>query len=310
MGRKKPDIGAIYPDFPDRTYNTAYYDKYLGGVDSLVNTFTNRSQGNDIFDYIKFLFEPQKTQLMKDYGISDNPADVYSSSTGVLPKTLAGMNSRGLLDTGTSGVVEGQVRSNAADRLAELFGQSKQLQRQDIDASLQALDQLYPAQFQVANIPNEINYFNAVNDYNVGVQRNAAQQNYEASQGPKTLWGQFAPQIGQLAGSAIGNIFAPGIGGEIGGQLGKFAGGASTNDKGGSNYKGGSGGSEFSLDFLKSFNPFGKSNQSARVGTDTAGGFLQQQYSNRPTAYTLNNSSANLFSTSKDPRYSTNNISW
>jgi len=291
--KKKPDIGAIYKDPPQRQIDQAAYDRYKQGYNYLTNTYENRANGNDIFDYIKYLFEPQKTALLQDYGLTGDPNDVYSNQSGTLPKTLASLNARGLLDSGTSGVVEGQIRSNANNKLAELFGNAKQLQRQDIDNALDALHTLYPENFQIADIPYELAYNNAINSYNVGVQRNAAQQAYEGSQGPKTFFGQVAPMLGQVAGSAIGNYFAPGVGGPIGGQIGGSLGGVVGGQSAGYNYKPSS--SSFNLG-----NIFGSSNsrnKSSSVSTSTpgVGNFFNDNYGVNPNPYQPLSSSGNYF---------------
>lgn len=260
---KKPDIGAIYPEPPQRGIDQAAYDRYKGGYNYLTDTFERRSRGEDIFDYIKFLFEPQKTSLLQEYGLSEDPNDVYSRQSGSLAKTNASLNSRGLLDSGTSGVVEAQLRSNANNKLAELFGNAKQLQRQDIDNALDALHTLYPENFQIADIPYALAYDNAMNSYNVGVRRNSAQQAYEASQGPKTFFGQIAPVLGQVAGTAIGGAFGGPMGASVGGELGKAGGNLFAGSQAGSNWNGGSSG--LNLDFLK--NIFGSSNSTNKSST-------------------------------------------
>ena len=271
MAKRKPNIGDIYPDPPRFQLAAGSHAQYKGGVDSLVDTYKNRSLGNDIFDYIKYLFEPQRTQLNQDYGINTDAGDVYSTKTGILPQTLASLNSRGLLDTGTSGLIEGQLRSNLANKTAELFGNAKQLQRQDIDNALEALSALYPQQFEVNNIPNSVNYFNEMNQYNVASQRNAAQQAYEASQGPKTLFGQLAGVFGGAAGTGIGYAVGGPIGGSIGGSIGSGIGNLFSGKSAGSNYKASDGGYNFSNLYNMFSRGGSKTSPSSRVGNNTPG---------------------------------------
>lgn len=290
--KKKPDIGSIYKDPPQRQIDQAAYDKYKQGYNYLTNTFENRANGNDIFDYIKFLFEPQKTALLQDYGLTDDPNDVYHNQTGSLAKTNAGLNARGLLDTGTSGVVEAQLRSNANNKIAELFGNAKQLQREDINNALDALHTLYPENFQIADIPYELAYNNAMNSYNVGVQRNAAQQAYEASQPSKTFFGQMAPELGKFIGTLTG---IPGAG-DYGSSLFSNA----FSDPG-YNYKPTSSGSSGGFDLNKIFDLFkssGSKDRSSTVNTSTpgVGKFYNDNYGVNPNPYQPLSSSGNYFS--------------
>jgi hypothetical protein len=204
FGNKKVDWSQMIPDPPAYTLANGSAENYLAGIEQLLSTFQNRANGTDMFDYLKFLFEPQKAELSKQYGIDVDPNDVYSQNSGVLPQTLASMNKRGLLDTGTSGVIEGQTRSDYANQVAKLFGESKQLQRNDIDNSLNALGQLFPARFNVANIPNQVNYSNAMNNYNALLNRNQATVAQQQSSMP---WYQTVLQAG---GNAAGNFFGAG----------------------------------------------------------------------------------------------------
>lgn len=266
--RNKPDIGAQYRQPPQRTYDQEAFKRLVSGYNDLTGTFERRSRGEDVFDYIKYLFEPQRTYLNQEYGITGDPADVYSSRTGVLPQALASMNSRGLLDTGTSGLVEGQIRSNASNKLAELFGNAKQLQRQDINDALETLHTLYPENFQIADIPHSIAYGNAIGNYNVDMARTAAQTAYEQSQGPKTLYGKLAPMLGQAAGTAIGGP----IGGSIGKTLFSGNGGYLYNQRQAQDGVGGGGSNDLfgGLDFSSIFG--GKNKSTARSASNAYGG--------------------------------------
>lgn len=302
----KPDIGAQYRQPPQRTYDQEAFKRLVSGYNDLTGTFERRSRGEDVFDYIKYLFEPQKTYLNQEYGITGDPSDIYSSRTGVLPQTLASMNAKGLLDTGTSGLVEGQIRSNASNKIAELFGNAKQLQRQDIDDALATLHTLYPENFNIADIPHSIAYGNAIGNYNVDMARTAAQTAYEQSQGPKTLFGQMAPLIGQVAGTAIGSLGGPGgamIGGQIGGQLGVMG----QRNAAGSTWSGGGSNDLFGgLDFSSIFG--GKNKSTAKSTSNAYGGAGLEGYNYNPFSGTPNYSANNVGASNK--YYGPSNISW
>lgn len=178
-GGKKIDYGSMIPDPPKFSLQPGSLDQYTSGIQNLLDVFGKRASGEDQFDYLKYVYGPQETALNQQYGINTNPGDVYSQRTGVLPQTLASLNKRGLLDTGTSGVIEGQLRSNLANKLGELFGQAKQNQRSDIDAALENLHGLYPELFQAKNIQSQIDYDNANNAYNALINRNMATVNQQ-----------------------------------------------------------------------------------------------------------------------------------
>ena len=201
---RKTDWSQMIPNPPHLSLAPGSQSGYQGGIQNLLDTFGRRSRGEDQFDYLRFLFEPQQNYLNQQYGINTNPGDVYSSRTGALPQTLASLNQRGLLDSGTSGVIEAQLRSDQANKLAELFGQSKQLQRQDIDTSLDALNQLYPTMFDVQNIQPNLDYQNQMADYQALLSRNQA-----------TVGGQQArdQQKSSLFGNVLGLAAAPFTGG-------------------------------------------------------------------------------------------------
>lgn len=173
-GGKKQNYGELIPNPPRFSLAQGSQDRYRGGIDQLINVFQNRSQGNDIFDALKYIYEPQANELRRSYGIDTDPGDIYSQRTGSLPQTLASLNKRGLLDTGTSGIIEGQLRSNLNNELGRSYGSAKTMQRQDIDNALSMLQQLFPERFQAENIQSQIDYDNAMNDYNATLQRNQA----------------------------------------------------------------------------------------------------------------------------------------
>lgn len=224
-GGKKPDIGAMYPDYPQLKVDDA--GLYLNQIDGLVKQYEDISTGNSMFDAVKFMYEPQKQLIDAQYGIGGPSGDVFSSKTGALADLQAGLNKRGLLDAGTSGLLESQLYANRARDLANIFGQAKQVQKSDFDNSLVQLQGLYPQRFDVRNIPNAVDYFNAVNQYNhVTAPVASAQGMYNASQGAKTFLGQVIPQLAQAAGGyfagpygaqAAGSIFT-GAGGTGGGR--------------------------------------------------------------------------------------------
>ena len=183
----KKNYSELIPEPPKFSLAPGSQQGYVGGLQELIDVFNRRSQGQDMFDALTYIYGPQATELRQNYGIDTNPGDIYSQRTGALPQTLASLNSRGLLDTGTSGIIEGQLRSNLANELARAFGGAKTMQRQDIDNSLSALAQLFPQRFQAQNIQSQIDYDNAMNSYNALLNRNAA-----TAQGQATRQGQVS----------------------------------------------------------------------------------------------------------------------
>ena len=217
-GGRKQDFSQIIPEPPRFNLAQGSQGQYTGGLQDLIDVFTRRSQGQDQFDYLKYLFEPQESMLNQQYGINTSPGDVYSQRSGVLPQTLASLNQRGLLDTGTSGVIEGQLRSNLANKLAELFGQSKQLQRGDIDESYNALAQLFPQRFQAQNIQSQIDYDNAMNSYDALLRRNTATvgQQAQSDAAKSRAWQTGIGLALAAAGGAAGGAGLFGTGSQIG----------------------------------------------------------------------------------------------
>jgi hypothetical protein len=155
------------------------------------------------------------------------------------------MNQTGTLDSGTAGVVRAQLESQMNKDLAGLFGQAKQVQRDDYFNSLDQLRSLYPERFEVRNIPNYLNYMNATNSYNVGVQRNAATE---------------ADRLQRLGSTnqAMANLF--GAGGDIIGGLLGIGGG------------GGGAGNGFTSNLYGSLANAGLSQYGGNVGNQTSGG--------------------------------------
>jgi len=177
-GKKKADYGAIYPEPPK--LEQVDYGLWLNQIDDLINNWDDIKTGKSQFDAVKFLYEPQKAEMEQLYGINA-PGYTGQASTGDLfarggsiPRTMASMNKSGTLDTGTAGLVQGQMEGQMNKDLAGLFGQAKQTQRNDYINSLAQLQRLYPERYQVANIPTNLKYFNDMNSYNVALQRNAA----------------------------------------------------------------------------------------------------------------------------------------
>lgn len=219
-GGKKTNWGEMIPDPPSYSLAPGSLGQYTGGLQDLIDVFQRRSQGTDPFDVISYIYGPQATELRQNYGIDTNPGDIYSSRTGALPQTLASLNSRGLLDTGTSGIIEGQLRSNLANELARAYGGAKTTQRQDIDNSLQALSQLFPQRFEAQNIQSQVDYDNSMNRYNALLNRNMAtvgdQQQRQAQRGDmfqgllgtglNFLTGGFGGGGGFNIGNALGNV--------------------------------------------------------------------------------------------------------
>lgn len=209
-GNNKPDIGAMYPDPPKLHIDDA--DIFLNQVDSLVKQYEDISTGKSMFDAVKYIYEPQKALIDAQYGIGGPSGDVFSAKSGALADLRAGLNKRGLLDAGTSGLLESQLYANRAGDLADLMGQAKQTQRNEFYTALQNLQTLYPQRFDVRNIPNVVDYMNATNQFNLAdAPRASAQAAYNAAQGPKTFLGQIVPQIAQIAGGYFG--------GPVGAQL-------------------------------------------------------------------------------------------
>lgn len=264
--KSKPNFGEIYQPPPTFSYAPGTINQYSGGLQGLIDTFTNRSQGNDIFDYVKYLFDPQAAALRQSYGIDTNSGDTYARGSGVLPQTLAGLNKRGLLDSGTSGVIEAQTRSNLENQLSQLFGTAKGLQRQDIDQSLEALNQLYPQRFQVGNMQTMADYQNAMNNWQQDQNRALATASYQQSQ-PSTFQ-QIAPILGQGISALFGGA------GNIGSGIMSLFGGGN---------RGGGGFNQQSFQTSQppqgynfGFNPFGNVNKnplSVQSSRGTMGGF-------------------------------------
>lgn len=207
FGSKKVDYSKMIPDPPQFQMAGGSQQQYIGGLQQLIDVFNRRSQGQDQFDYMSYVYGPQEARLRQEYGIGANPGDAYANASGVLPQTLASLNSRGLLDSGTSGVIEAQTRSNLANKLAELFGGAKHMQRQDIDMSLGQLQQLFPQRFQAQNIGNEVDYNNAMQNYNALLNRNAATAEQTAnidSRRQGMLQGALGLGLGAFSGGMMG----------------------------------------------------------------------------------------------------------
>ena len=203
----KQNYSELIPEPPKFSLAPGSQSAYTGGLQELIDVFNRRSQGQDQFDAINYIYGPQATQLRQNYGIDTDPRDIYSQRSGQLPQLLASMNSRGLLDTGTSGILEGQMRSNLANELARAFGGAKTMQRQDIDNSLSALAQLFPQRFQAQNIQSQVDYDNALNSYNALLSRNAATVQGQATrnnQVSSALQGGLGLAMGAAGGGMSG----------------------------------------------------------------------------------------------------------
>lgn len=203
----KQNYSELIPEPPKFSLAEGSQDQYTGGLQELIDVFNRRSQGQDQFDVMSYIYGPQATELRQNYGIDTNPGDIYSQRSGQLPQLMASMNSRGLLDTGTSGILEGQMRSNLANELARAFGGAKTMQRQDIDNSLAQLQQLFPQRFQAQNIGSQIDYENAMNSYNATLNRNAATTQQRADRGAQVsnlLQGGLGLALGGIGGGMSG----------------------------------------------------------------------------------------------------------
>lgn len=217
-GSKKVDYSRMVPDPPKFNLAQGSQEGYVGGLQDLINVFNRRSQGEDQFDYLSYVYGPQANELRQNYGIDTNQGDIYSQRTGALPQTLASLNKRGLLDTGTSGIIEGQLRSNLANELARAYGGAKTMQRGDIDNSLQALSSLFPQRFQAENIGSQIDYDNAMNGYQALLQRNAlTQQQSDQNRARKEdAWNQGIELAMAAVGGGLGGAGMLGAGSQIG----------------------------------------------------------------------------------------------
>jgi len=216
-GKKKTDYGAIYQEPPKLRIDDA--DVWLRQLDDLISNWDDIKTGKSMFDAVKFIYEPQKAEMEQLYGINapgyntGSTGDLFARS-GSIPRVMGQMNRTGTLDAGTAGLVTGQLESQMNKDLASLFGQAKQTQRDDYMNSLSQLQALYPERFQVRNINNVNDYNNAVNSYNVAMQRNAAT---EADRLQRLASTNSA--MGGLIGTGIGSLIGmPQLGG-IGSQL-------------------------------------------------------------------------------------------
>lgn len=171
-GGKKTDFGKIYPEPPKLRVDDA--DVFLQQIDDLIGEYESVKSGDNMFDAIRFIYEPQKAELDRLYGIGTQAGDTYGAKSGALQELQNNLNKRGLLDSGTSGLLESQVYADRNRQLADLFGGAKEVQRDDYFNSLANLERLFPQRFEVRNIPNTVNYMNDINSYNVATQRNAA----------------------------------------------------------------------------------------------------------------------------------------
>jgi len=234
-GSKKIDYSQMIPDPPRFSLADGSLGQYTGGLQQLIDVFNQQSQGQGLFDALQYIYGPQETALNQQYGINTNPGDIYSQRTGILPKTLASMNSRGLLDTGTSGIIEAQLRSNLANQNSQNYGAAKQIQSQQQQDALSALNQLFPQRFQAQNIQSQVDYDNAMNQYNTLLNRNAAtvgqQQSMQANKN-SAIDSLFGLGLGALGGAAsgaglfgsFGKIGGGGARGAMAGALGNITG--------------------------------------------------------------------------------------
>lgn len=220
---KKQNISDLIPEPPRMTLAGGSVEGLVGGTQGLIDVFQRRSQGQDAFDFLRFVFEPQLNRLNQAFGrgfIGEEGMGSLGRRQGALGSLEADLQRRGLLDSGVSGVLQGQLEAERAAKEAELYGQARTMQRADIDASLQNLNQLYPQLFQAKNIPNQVEYQNAMNSYNALLQRNQAtqaQRDNRAQQTSNAIMGGIglglAPFTGGASLSMVGtggfqNLFA------------------------------------------------------------------------------------------------------
>lgn len=161
-GGDKPNIGAAFPNPPRQTLAEGSVDQLTDNLDQLLQTFQRRARGEDMFDVIKFIFEPQLNRLNEAFGIQAGGGDLgpFGRRQGALGRLEADLQRRGLLDSGVSGVLQAQLESQRALGEADLFGQAKALQREDIDQSLANIGNISPALFEAQNIPNRLKFEN------------------------------------------------------------------------------------------------------------------------------------------------------
>ncbi len=206
----KQNYSELIPEPPKFSLAPGSQQGYVSGLQQLIDVFQNRASGNDQFDYMKYIYGPQEEQLRRLFGIDTQPGDIYSTKSGSLPQTMASMNQRGLLDTGTSALIEGQQRADLNSQLAQLFGQAKVGQKQDVDAAYSNLHQLFPEQFQAQNIQSQVDYDNAMNSYNALLQRNAATAEGQATRN-SAVSGALQGGLGALFGAAGGGMAGMGM---------------------------------------------------------------------------------------------------
>ena len=171
-GGKKTDFGAIYKEPPQLRIDDAQV--WLQQLDDLIREYDGIKTGTNTFDAVKYMYEPQAATINREYGIGVDPRDIFGAKNGALQRRQAEMNARGLLDTGTSAIIEAQLESNRARDLADLMGQAKQVQRAEYFDALNNLERLFPQRFEVRNINNINDFNNAMRSYNVGFQRDVA----------------------------------------------------------------------------------------------------------------------------------------
>lgn len=219
--KKKADYGSIYAEPPKLRIDDA--DVWLRQLDDLIANWDKIKTGESMFDAVKFIYEPQKAEMEQLYGINapgyntGSTGDLFARG-GSIPRVMGQMNKTGTLDAGTAGLVTGQLESQMNQDLAGLFGQAKQTQRADYLNSLEQLRSLYPERFQVRNINNVNDYNNAVNSYNVGVQRNAATE-ADRLQRLASTNGFMGGLIGTGIGALTGNPMIASMGGKLGSSI-------------------------------------------------------------------------------------------
>ena len=288
-GSRKQNYGDLIPNPPAFSYAPGSTDQYSGGIQNLIDLFTQKSEGKGLFDALQYVYGPQANELRQNYGIDTNPGDIFSQRTGALPQTLASLNKRGLLDTGTSGIIEGQLRSNLSNELARAYGGAKQQQSQEQTASLDALHQLFPERFQAQNLQTQADYQNQMNNYNALLQRNQAtvaqqaQMDQNTASRNQSLFGLGLSAFGGgLQGAGTFGSF-----GQLGTGLGAFGQGALGNVTGAYNPT-----QQYALQ-----NIFGNKNQNQTSSLPGFGGspLLKSFYSQSRPNYDQPFSSTGLF---------------
>lgn len=255
-GGDKTDFGALFPD-PPKLELTDIAD-FDNGINSIIEDYINIKNGTGRFDAIQSIFKPQEALINREFGIGTVPGDVFGEKTGALQRLRAGLNQRGLLDAGTSALLESQVEADRIRQLAEVFGNASVIQGNRELGALQALPNLFDTQFQTSNIQNNLDFFNAERKFAQDERRNLATEADRLQRNANEA--AFGSGLLQLGGAALGSFFGP-AGTALGSQIGGAFGGANQRYSGGS-----------LPNFFGTSSTFGQSNPLLKSSFGTTGG--------------------------------------